>query len=275
VLPKESERTGTDVNITGIGNIVSGSKVRGTWIEQEKTKSSTWRELQAIYRVLCHNKTCLQNKTVKALSDNKNVQYIINSGSSNMELHNTALAIYELCHSANIKLFIDWIPRRQNDVADHLSRCLDADDWSISDDVFSFLDNQWGPHTVDRFSSHYNNKCKRFNCRWWVPGAEAVDALAQTWIGENNWLVPPPRLATDCLKKLQYENSTATLVVPEWKSAPFWPLIVDENGMFKDFIKMFYYLPVTGSIVKGKGNNGVFSSEPLSFRMLTLRIQFT
>jgi hypothetical protein len=104
VLPKESQSTKdkqsslisteTVGNKTLISNIVSGSKVQGNWIEQEKTKSSTWRELQAIYRVLCHNKTCLENKTVKALSDNKNVQYIINSGSSNMELHNTALAIY-------------------------------------------------------------------------------------------------------------------------------------------------------------------------------------
>jgi hypothetical protein len=93
VLPKESQSTKdkqsslisteTVGNKTLISNIVSGSKVQGTWIEQEKTKSSTWRELQAIYRVLRHNKTCLENKTVKALSDNKNVQYIINSGSSN------------------------------------------------------------------------------------------------------------------------------------------------------------------------------------------------
>ena len=77
----------------------------------------------------------------------------------------------------------------------HLSPCKDSDDWSIHEWAFKKIDRHWGPHTVDRFSSHYSSKCKRYNSRWWVPGTEAVDSFGQDWGSpEVIWLVPPPRL---------------------------------------------------------------------------------
>lgn len=77
---------------------------------------------------------------------------------------------------------------------DYLSRCKDSYDRSISETQFSRLDSLWGTHTVDRFSSSYYIHCKRFNSRWWVPRTERVNAFDHYWAGENNWIVPPPRL---------------------------------------------------------------------------------
>ena len=35
--------------------------------------------------------------------------------------------------------------------ADQISRIFDYDDYSIKDDVFAYIDEAWGPHTIDRF----------------------------------------------------------------------------------------------------------------------------
>lgn len=137
--------------------------------------------------------------------------------------------------------------------------------------MFGYLDLIWGPHTVDRFSSHYNNKCNRFNSKWWVPGSEAIDCLVQRWTGEVNWVVPPPALITECLQKFNRDKAVDTLVVPQWVSAPFWPLLIDETGQYSGFIKEVFPLPLKDSICIGKGYNGVFSRNPLSFRMLALK----
>ena len=155
--------------------------------------------------------------------------------------------------------------------ADFLSRLVDCDDWSVTDTVFRNLDEKWGPHTVDRFSSHYNSKCERFNSRWWVPGTEGINCLNQVWSGEVNWLVPPPAQVVTCIRKMESDKCVGTLILPEWKSAAFWPLLVTEEGAYRDFIKSVYVLPCSGSIKQGRGNNGMFGKDPLAFRMIALR----
>ena len=68
-----------------IQQIVNGtlrnSTVVGDWSCQEKIKSSTWREVEAVKRVLISNVGILRNKRVKVLSDNKNVTSILQIGS--------------------------------------------------------------------------------------------------------------------------------------------------------------------------------------------------
>ena len=49
-----------------------------------------------------------------------------------------------------------WIPRDLNSFADHLSRIIYFDDYTINDDVFQILDVRWGPNTIDRSACSYN-----------------------------------------------------------------------------------------------------------------------
>jgi hypothetical protein len=48
----------------------------------------------------------------------------------------------------------------ENVKADKISESTNCDDWEIDEDVFTKLNNVWGPHTIDRFASDYNTKCK-------------------------------------------------------------------------------------------------------------------
>ncbi|MEW8545049.1 MAG: reverse transcriptase domain-containing protein [Candidatus Thiodiazotropha sp.] len=253
---------------------LSNSAVVGSWNKQEKAKSSTWREVEAVRRVLQSNVKMLRNKSIKVLSDNKNVGSVLQIGSRKSDLQVLALDVHHICKREGITIYPDWIPRGGNLQADNLSRCTDSDDWSIKMWVFNLLDRKWGPHSVDRFASNFNNKCVRFNSRWWVPGTEAIDSLGENWAGENNWVVPPPRLVLTCINKVEAEKANCTLVIPEWKSAPYWPVLFKDQQKSKYYMSQVLQLPLRNIIDAGFSNNGIFQLDPLPFRMIAVRIEF-
>lgn len=177
-----------------------GSEVLGEWSPQEGQKSSTWREAEAVSRIVKTHVNVLKNSVVKVYSDNKNIKSVLLNGSRKSDIHAIATDLNAICEKEGIILSPEWIPREGNEKADYLSRCQDSDDWEINSQIFQYLDSIWGPYTIDRFASHLSKKCKRFNSRWWVRGTEAVDAFLQSWKYDSNWLVPPPRLICRCLE---------------------------------------------------------------------------
>ena len=106
----------------------------------------------------------------------------------------------------------------------------------MSDGVFRYLDRLWDPHDVDRFADDSNTKCSIFNSFYWCPGTSGVDAFNENWENYNNWLVPPISLIPETLEHLRRCGGSGTLVVPKWPSAAFWPLILDENREFGEYI---------------------------------------
>ena len=94
----------------------------------------------------------------------------------NIELHMKSLNIFQFCHEHCISLDPQWVPRRENQIADEISRIVDLDDWGVSQIFFNFIDSIFGPHTVDRFADNLNKKVDRFNSKYWCPGTSRVDA---------------------------------------------------------------------------------------------------
>lgn len=249
--------------------------VFGSWSQREMLFSSTWRETEAVGRIIKSKINVMKSCSVKVYSDNMNVKSVLSYGSSKADLQSISVDINDFCNRYNVQLQLEWIPRSQNELADHLSRCKDSDDWFISKHCFTFLDNLWGTHTIDRFSAHYNNNCERFNSKWWVPQTLGINAFDQTWSNENNWIVPPPKLILKCINKLKKEQATGTLVVPKWKSADFWPCIY-KGSMLRSYIIDMRVLPRQNVICKGRGNNGIFVTvnDTLPFDMMAVRIKF-
>ena len=64
------------------------------------------------------------------------------------------------------------------------------------------------------------------------------------------------------------------MIVPKWKSAPFRPQLVNENGEFNILVKDFVNLGRKNIISAGLGNNGCFAKTPLTFDMLALNLGF-
>ena len=200
------------------------SSVNGMWLADDKGQSSTYRELKAIYYVLASYVSQLENKKVKVFTDNDNAARIVLVGSPKPHLQSLAIDIFQLCLTKHIVLDTQWIPRSENERAHFLSRFVDKDDWSLNPVVFQDIDAKWGPHTVDRFSSYYNAQLPRFNSKFASPGSCGVDAFAQDWSRENNWICPPVSLIVCSIRKLENSNGSGTLVIPEWPSAFFLAL---------------------------------------------------
>ena len=132
--------------------------------------------------------------------------------------------------------------------ADFLSRIVDYDDWYINPDVFAWLDLLWGPHTVDRFADYDNCQLPRFNSRCWNPGSKAVYAFTVNWSGENNWWCPPVSLITRVIGHAESCLAKGTLIVPDWTSAPFWPILRPVDDELAYFVACVQELPLSESL---------------------------
>ena len=266
-----------DASGAGFGGFMLGmsdSEVTGSWSESERALSSTWRELEAVYRVLQSSLGNLEGQTVVVNTDNKNVGSILKVGSKKPYLQDIAVKVDSLCKTKGIGLNSNWVPRADNREADFLSRCSDSDDWAVLDWVYFKLELRWENHTVDRFACDYNAKCHKFNSRHWCPGTSGVDAFAQIWKGENNWLVPPPRLIVQCIRKVLKEKCTCTIIVPQWRSAPYWPVLFPDGNSKADFINDVYVFPPGILTRQGRGRNGIFDGRPLTFGLVAVRINW-
>ena len=185
-------------------------------------------------------------------------------------MHKAAVELDKVCSSKNITLNTDWVPRSDNLHADMLSRCCDSDDWSVQDWIFKTLDVMWGPHTIDRFAYDYNTKCAKFNSKFWCPSTCGIDAFKQNWAGEVNWLVPPPRLINRCIQKAKNDQCRCTLLVPKWRSAPFWPVLYPNGKDPAGFVTDVYEFKPGRLTRRGRGKNGIFDGRPLQFGFLAI-----
>ena len=134
-----------------------------------------------------------------------------------------------------IKVEPERIPWEENEMADYFSRIIDK--------LFGMLDELWGPHTIDRFANTDNTQIERFNSRFWCPGLAAVDAFTMNWNAENNWLCPPMSLVLHVLKYALGCKAQGTLIVPLWRSAPYWPLLCPDGSNLVEFVDDWYNLP--------------------------------
>ena len=260
----------SDASNSGYGGYIldrSDSEVIGTWTNAETNESSTWRELVALERVFNNFLECLEGQTIEWYTDNQSVAKIMQIGSKQAKLHHIASGIVDKCEQRAINLSAVWIPRRENERADMLSRCNDSDDWKVTPLCFAMLDKKWGPHTVDRFATDYNTHCARFNSRWWCQNTEQIDAFKCHWAGENNWLVPPPRLVCETIAKLKLDRAAGTLVVPKWQSAAYWPMIYKLIAI-DNCVDLGKHC-----VLPGRGKNGIFSGT-IKFNMIAVRLSF-
>ena len=230
----------------------------GQWSASEVILSSTWRELKAVDMVLRSFVDKLGGHIIKWYTDNQNVVRIVQCGSRKPHLQDGAMSIYQLCMSNGIKLEMAWIPRTLNEYADSISRIVDYDDWRIDHGMFNYLDQLWGPHSTDNFASSTNNHLPRFHSRFWEPQCSAVDTFTTSWAGEMNWLVPPLHLVNRALRHAKSCVARCTLVVPAWKSTPFWPSLFPTHCCMASFVhgwQSFPYYP--GVIEAGHSGNSI------------------
>ena len=269
----------SDASETGYGGYVvehGPCVAHGQWSAEEAGRSSTWRELSAVHLVLLSVAQKLVNARVRWFTDNQNVARILQVGSRKPDLHAIALKVFNIAIQYQIHLEPEWVPRELNQRADLLSRIVDYDDWFLNPAVFGWLDTMWGPHTVDRFADHNNRQLSRFNSRCWSPGSEAVDAFTVDWSTENNWWCPPVYLVPRVVAHAQMCAAYGTLIVPEWPSAVFWPVLHPTPEQFAGFVVAIQELPLSELLIlPGSSGSSLFHGNMRNTKVLALRCDFS
>ena len=255
----------SDASNSGCGAICSDSVSISARLfsQEEKLFHSTKRELLGGLHALQSLITTIKNSFVKLQLDNQSSARIIECGSMKEDLHQIAISIFELCFKEGIELQVEWIPREANEAADLASRTaniIDVDDWQLTPVFFAILDRMWGPMSIDAFANSYNKKINRFFSLFHSPGCEGINAFAYDWSQEFCLLVPPVSVIGKTLNHLLLCKAKAVLVVPEWHSSYFWPILTYN---FSHFIR--HKLTARGNIVLSHGlnTNSILGSENL------------
>ena len=244
----------------------------GMWSQAEAEKSSTWRELVAVWRVLQSLVHILSNQRVKWFTDNQGVKTIAVKGSMKRELQDVAFDIFKLCMINSISLEMEWVPRSDNEKADYVSRIVDFDDWGISEELLSQIQARFGRLDIDWFASDHNAKLSRFYSRFWNPSSAGVDAFTESWGKDYGLFVPPIKIIHHVVKKIILDKACGVLVIPCWRSAVFWPFICPNGSFIKEVVD-WCDLPIEKKYyVRCRNGKGVFGNVDLHFRMLALKI---
>ena len=187
------------ISIDGAENVIYKN-----WSAGDAAKSSTWRELFAIFFSIISLKDIVSNRAVQWHTDNYAASLIFKSGSNKEELQNLSEEIFEICKNSNIFMSVKWVPREYIPRADAISRKVDYDDWETTTNFFQYLNELWGPFTIDRFANSKNAKLPRFNSKYLCPATEGVDAFTFSWKFDNNFMVPLVYLVEKTIKHLSY-----------------------------------------------------------------------
>ena len=148
--------------------------------EEEKRKSSTFRELKGILvglKVLAHK---LEAKRVKWINDNWAASLIVKYGSMKPELHSLEEEIMEVCQKFRIELKVEWLSRESDQVNffDKMSKDFDSAEYRILEENFEELEEKFGPFSVDLFASEWTYQMKPYYSKFLCTGSSGVDAFA-------------------------------------------------------------------------------------------------
>jgi len=228
IIPQDFLELQIDASPQGFSGVIIGTNLecRSIWTNQEKEWHINVRELLTVYKCLIALQQHLVSKKLLIKSDSTcTVSYLLKGGGHITQLNEIMKLIVDQIWSLNITLLpAQHIPGVNNQVADFGSRNYELEGWELRTSTFLKLDKKWGPFTVDRFADTFNTHLPIFNSRWHCLGSQAVNALAQDWIGENNYCFPPPSLIMEVLQKFLAPGIKGALVVPVQQEAHWWNL---------------------------------------------------
>lgn len=205
---------------------------------EEKTLSSTWREMRGLSLLIKTQGCDLRRKTVVHWTDSKNVERIMLKGSSITELQNLALSVYQGAKSNYIDLRVIWRPRSDPrlKLADDFSRAVDIEDYGIDDDSFAYLQFlACKKFDFDVFASDANNRVSSFSSVLASNRALFRDAFTHSWSGLGfAYLHPPVNLIGPSIRKIVADRAKGILILPFWRTMADWLLVCADGTHFNN-----------------------------------------
>lgn len=192
-----------------------------------------WLEMRAVrYGVRAVGKapdgtSLLQDANLLLWNDNQNCVSIINKMCSRSPvLHREFSLLQAELAALNIDAICRYVASAANP-SDFWTRLQYRSDWHLAPAVVARITRLWGCPTVDRFAQPHDAVCRRFNCPYDHPAAEAKDAWTQPWAAEHNWLNPPWAALGRAVQRLRMEPEASAIVIVPCFWARWYPQLLE------------------------------------------------
>lgn len=228
----------SDASTTGWGVACDKLSSHGNWTQSELASHINILELKAAFYGLKIFASKLRDCDILLRVDNTTAICYINrmGGIQHTHLNDLARTIWQWCELRNINIFASYIKSSDNIIADRESRKVIIDtEWELAEYAFTEIINVFGNPEFDLFASSQNYKCSRYASWKLDPYSETVDAFTFTWKNLYFYAFPPFSMITKVLQKIITDKAEGILVVPFWRSQPWYPLwtkLIVSNKIF-------------------------------------------
>ena len=232
----------TDASSCGYGIFIQENNFcdYGSWTEQEQSKHINELELIAVYKSLESLKDTQfppKSKIIIFTDNSVALSYVNKQGGRIRSLVSWCKLIWGWLQQRKISIEAKYIPSKENHAADFLSRLHENTEWSLDQSIFDFACRQLNVDPqIDLFASKVNKKLDRFYSWQHELTAEKIDAFCQTW-SESSYAFPPFNLISKVLNKIEVDQTPQLLlIVPLWKSCPWYPELFSLSFLRKPLI---------------------------------------
>ena len=224
----------SDASGLGWGATDGKHEIGGRWnrIEMIRAQNNEINYLEMLASFLALQAFCNNEKEMSILLrlDNTTaVAYLNNMGGTNsIACNQMAKTIWEWCRTRNIWIEASYLPGSINVIADKRSREFnDHLEYQLHPNHFQAICKQFGKPDIDLFASRLNTQLPRYVSWKPDPGAESIDAFTVHWSPTFFYAFPPFSLILKCLRKTETEEAEGIIIVPNWPTQPWFPLLLN------------------------------------------------
>lgn len=218
----------SDASNSGWGGHYKNQSAGGQWSDWEATEHINWLELKACWLTIqCFAKSLKNCHIALKLDNTCAISYINNQGGIIKNLNKLANELWIWCMERNIWVSASHIPGIENTLADHKSRVFCSNtEWALCDKDFALIVSNWDEPKIDLFASRLNYKVDNYISWQTDPHSTHIDAFTVFWGNLGLcYAFPPFNMIGSVLAKVRRERAEVLLVVPNWVTQYWYPLI--------------------------------------------------
>jgi hypothetical protein len=220
----------TDASGTGWGAYLKDTNTDygEEWCEEYADLHINIQELLAVLQALVHYRKFLKRKHVHFFIDNTTALACLRKGGSTQSpsCNEVTEEIFRKTWELEITFQLTYVPTAENGEADKASRAFTTSgEWSLSRTACNKIFNRFPRPEIDLFASPLNAQCDKFVALNYYTDSYATDAFTMSWNNVHALIFPPFALIGRVLRKIRDEAPSGLLVVPEWKTQPWYPAV--------------------------------------------------
>jgi hypothetical protein len=223
----------TDASENGWGATVRRLTNRTRWMfgwwHGKEAEVNCMRELKAVILAVeraLKKRIIIEGEDIQIFTDNSNVEFNLNKKRAGWRMRPAVKAFVQWLKERRLRLRCIHVKGERNVTADALSRLSKSGDYHLKASQLQRIEKAFGVKAeVDLFATKRNRQCQRYSTVETIEpndnDAIARDAMSIPWTGWTALIHPPIPLLSRCLSKIRNNNTTAILLCPRWRGAPW------------------------------------------------------